>query len=64
MYNLAKQQADPRKWEGKVAETVVEARRNHMPVEQLPERTKWRDQRLMALAAHKAEQNQKDSEKK
>jgi hypothetical protein len=63
MFQLAQQQADARKWEGKVVSEVVEARRSVIPVEKLPERAKWRDNRLMHLVAHKnhLEANEKSS---
>lgn len=53
MYEIAKQQADPRRWEGSVVDKVVEERRALLPVQNLPDRGKWRDARLMALVAHK-----------
>jgi L-gulonate 3-dehydrogenase len=60
MYALSKQQADPRKWEGKVVEEVVKDRRALLPLEELPDRCKWRNTRLMALVSHKLEQDKKD----
>lgn len=53
MYELAKQQADPRRWQGSVVDKVVEERRSLLPLQNLPDRGKWRDARLMALVAHK-----------
>jgi len=53
MYNLSKQQADPRKWEGSVVDEVVTDRRAALPLDKLQERAKWRDNRLMQLVAHK-----------
>jgi len=53
MLLLAKQQADPRPWQGKVVDDVVEARRSLLPLDQLQQRSKWRDNRLMHLSAHK-----------
>jgi hypothetical protein len=35
MYALSKQQADPRKWEGKVVEEVVQQRRELLPLDKL-----------------------------
>ena len=58
MYELAKQQAEPRKWEGEVVTQVVEDRRKLLPLQHLQERAKWRDQRLMQLVAHKQHQSQ------
>jgi len=65
MYALAQQQT-ARKWEGEVVGTVVDARRELLPIERLPERGKWRDQKLMALMAHKSqlENFEKDTPKK
>ena len=40
-------------WAGPVLETVEADRRAKIPAEALPERQRWRDRRLMALAAHK-----------
>lgn len=60
MHALSKQQADPRPWQGQVVDTVVEARRSLIPVENLVERGKWRDQRLMGLMSHKAQMEQAD----
>jgi len=62
--NLAKQQSDVRKWEGKVVDVLEEDRRKRLPVEKLGERATWRNERLMGLMAHKADQERKDEEKK
>jgi L-gulonate 3-dehydrogenase len=64
MYELAKQQADARKWEGKVVDEVVNERRTLLPVENLQERAKWRDQRLMQLVAHKQQMERSEEEHK
>jgi L-gulonate 3-dehydrogenase len=40
-------------WAGPVLDEIEQARRAKLPAEQLGERQLWRDQRLMALAAHK-----------
>jgi L-gulonate 3-dehydrogenase len=40
-------------WAGPVLDEVEKARRAKTPSGGLPERQKWRDKRLMALAAHK-----------
>ncbi|MET1028955.1 MAG: 3-hydroxyacyl-CoA dehydrogenase [Dongiaceae bacterium] len=40
-------------WAGEVLESVERDRRARLPADQLQERQKWRDRRLMALAAHK-----------
>lgn len=51
-YDMARQQADPRRWSG-VVDLIEAARRKALPAEKLAERQTWRDRRLMALAAHK-----------
>lgn len=40
-------------WTGPVLETVEAERRGKVAADALPERQRWRDRRLMALAAHK-----------
>jgi 3-hydroxyacyl-CoA dehydrogenase len=40
-------------WAGPVIETVEQERRARLPAAELQKRHKWRDRRLMALAAHK-----------
>jgi L-gulonate 3-dehydrogenase len=40
-------------WAGPVLDTIEADRRAKTPAEALPERQRWRDRRLMALAAHK-----------
>jgi 3-hydroxyacyl-CoA dehydrogenase len=51
-YEMARQQADPRRW-SRVVETVESERSKALPRDRLAERQVWRDRRLMALAAHK-----------
>jgi hypothetical protein len=60
MYKLAQAQADPREWKGKVVEDVTAARRQVLKIEELPERSKWRDSRLAALMQHKKKMEQKE----
>jgi L-gulonate 3-dehydrogenase len=76
MYELAKQQATARPWQGAVVDEVVNARRNALPLEKLQgnhtypstccscllssERAKWRDRRLMELMAHKLRLDRED----
>jgi len=64
MHHLAKQQSHPRKWEGEVVEQVTKERREILKVEELPERIKWRDTRLMALMAHKLQMDNAEKESK
>lgn len=40
-------------WAGAVLDTIEAERRERLPAEDLAQRQKWRDRRLMALAAHK-----------
>ncbi len=44
-------------WNGPVMNKIELERRNKVPLEHLPARQVWRDQRLMALAAHKRKAN-------
>jgi L-gulonate 3-dehydrogenase len=57
-YDIARQQADPRRWTG-VVDTVEAARTKALPRDRLAERQTWRDRRLMALAAHKRKMESK-----
>ena len=60
-YDLARQQADPRRWSG-VIDRIEAERSKVLPRDGLADRQTWRDRRLMALAAHKQamQQNEKD----
>ena len=40
-------------WTGPVLETVERQRRERLPADRLASARRWRDRRLMALAAHK-----------
>jgi L-gulonate 3-dehydrogenase len=51
--NLFKQMQHRVDWAGPVLAQIERERRNKLPANQLGERQKWRDRRLMALAAHK-----------
>lgn len=51
--NLFQQMQHRSNWAGPVADTIETARRARVPAERLGERSRWRDRRLMALAAHK-----------
>lgn len=64
MYELAKQQSEPRRWQGEVVDQVTRSRRELLPIEKLPERVKWRDTRLMALVAHKNQMAKKEEQEK
>jgi L-gulonate 3-dehydrogenase len=51
--NISKQTQRRADWAGPVLAQIEGERRNKLPADQLGERQKWRDRRLMALAAHK-----------
>ncbi|HEY1747133.1 MAG TPA: 3-hydroxyacyl-CoA dehydrogenase [Xanthobacteraceae bacterium] len=51
--NISKQTQRRADWAGPVLGQVERERRSKLPADQLGERQKWRDRRLMALAAHK-----------
>jgi 3-hydroxyacyl-CoA dehydrogenase len=61
---LAKTQVDTRPWSGALIDSVTTARRADLPETELAARRAWRDQRLMALAAHKqhASDNHNDTD--
>ncbi|MEP0453092.1 MAG: 3-hydroxyacyl-CoA dehydrogenase, partial [Roseibium sp.] len=44
-------------WAGPVLDEIENDRRKRLSADQLEERQKWRDRRLMALAAHKRTQD-------
>jgi L-gulonate 3-dehydrogenase len=50
MYDQMNYRAD---WSGAVLDKIEADRREKLPADKLEERQKWRDRRLMALAAHK-----------
>ena len=50
---LAQTQRHIVSWAGPLAERIEAERREKLPVAELPGRARWRDRRLMALAAHK-----------
>ncbi len=50
---LAKTQVGSEAWPAPLIDTITAARRDTLPEPDLAERRAWRDQRLMALAAHK-----------
>ena len=55
--NLHAQMREHTDWAGPVLDVVVTGRRALLPVAGLKERQIWRDRRLMALAAHKRDAN-------
>ncbi len=54
-YEMAQQQASPRRWTPELIARIEAERRGVLPESQLKEHATWRDHRLMGLAAHKAE---------
>lgn len=61
-YDMAKQQADPRKWNPDLIAALDQERRRAVPQDRLAERQVWRDRRLMALAAHKRKMQRNEKE--
>ena len=53
---------EPLEWSEDLAGSVETERRQHLPADQLAERSEWRDRRLMALAAHKRVADEKIGE--
>lgn len=51
LYADLQEQMQPRAWDAGLIESVVANRRAVLPLENLSERQKWRDRRLMALAS-------------
>ena len=51
--NISKQTRHRADWAGPVLAQIERERRSKLPADRLGERQKWRDRRLMALAAHK-----------
>jgi len=52
-WNLAKDSGPPRRWDAELSAQVDRARRAVLPDSGLGDRQRWRDGRLMQLAAHK-----------
>ncbi len=55
---IAQSRPDPEPWNDALINRISEERRSAIAQADLPERRAWRDRRLMALAAHKAEQGE------
>lgn len=49
---IAQSRPEPRGWSNELIEKVTAERRASLPLAQLPERSAWRDRRLMQLIAH------------
>ena len=56
LYARIQQQAVPLTWDAALIDRLHAARREELPLNMAPVRQEWRDQRLMALLAHMAEQ--------
>jgi 3-hydroxyacyl-CoA dehydrogenase len=56
LYATMQQQMKPLEWEKALVDRLHAARRAELPANMQPVRQEWRDRRLMALLAHKAEQ--------
>lgn len=61
-YEMQKAQADPRKWSATLVDRIEQDRRRSVKHDDLDARQAWRDRRLMALAAHKKQMDQKEGE--
>jgi L-gulonate 3-dehydrogenase len=55
-HSIAQSRANPRPWSPELIERARSERRAALPQEKLPERSAWRDRRLMALVAHRRSQ--------
>src|SRR4051812_43133415 len=56
LYWLMQQQMKPLEWDKALIDRLHQARRAELPATMQPVRQEWRDRRLMALLAHKAQQ--------
>jgi L-gulonate 3-dehydrogenase len=54
-YEMAQTQSKPREWDEESTRRIERQRRLLLPQDRLQARQAWRDRRLMALAAHKAQ---------
>ncbi len=52
-YALAREQADPRRWDAPLVERIEAARRSVLPIEALPARQAWRDRWLSQIVKAK-----------
>jgi L-gulonate 3-dehydrogenase len=58
LYEEVEAELQPLKFSSDLVASLHAERREALPLEKIPERSAWRDRRLMALAAHKAEQEE------
>lgn len=54
-------QSSAEPWPASIGATLQSGRRSKVPLDKLTDATQWRDQRMMALAAHKLAQEKKSS---
>lgn len=57
---IAASRTEPRGWSEQLIEDITAERRKVLPVDSLPERSDWRDRRLMQLVAHIRGQQKQD----
>lgn len=55
-HRIALDRCNPRPWSADLAQRIAEERRRALPLSDLAQHRSWRDRRLMALKAHKADQ--------
>ncbi|RIX98173.1 3-hydroxyacyl-CoA dehydrogenase [Aureimonas flava] len=56
-HSIARSRTDPHPWSDDLAARAAEERRRALPLKDLPERSAWRDRRLIALAVHRRSQD-------
>jgi 3-hydroxyacyl-CoA dehydrogenase len=56
-HGIAKSRTQPRGWSQELIDKVATERRAALPIEDIANRSQWRDQRLMALVAHLRKQS-------
>lgn len=58
--SISKERISPQPWSDELISKVEQERRQQLPESKLIERSKWRDRRMMALAAHKHQQEDRE----
>ena len=58
--SITKERMSPQPWSDELISQVEHERRQRLPETKLIERSKWRDRRMMALAAHKHQQEDRE----
>jgi 3-hydroxyacyl-CoA dehydrogenase len=59
-YREVSEQHSPNSWDAQLLTRIEAERRNSLPAQQLGERSRWRDNQLMALVAHRRRQRLAD----